>query len=528
MARILALDWDRNQVHVVAGHVGRGKARLSQAAQLEFDADLTPQSAEDAGRRLRERLKAAGIAPAPLLACIGRDRVILKDIRHPAVPPAEEPALVRFQASKDLTDNPDDAVIDYVPRAEPGPMGERRALAVIVRRELIETYHALCRGLGVKLLGVTPRPFGIAAALERVSGAEAVTTAPGALPAVSAVLALGAKSAEFCIVRDGTLLFARSIAVGHLLVGEVRRSLAVYAGGLQAVDVPHSLYVAGNGEHTGVQEELRNILAIPVHGLDPFAREDRIDVSARGRGGFCGAAGLLHLAALRDELPINLAKPKEPKPVVNLKRRRLVIAAAAAAVALILIVASGSFLLAGAKAELKQQNDLKAEYDAQLKNWDNDAKDIALMKEWELSSVSVIDELYDLTARMPHEVGLRVTSIKMDLTPKKVEKGKEVKDAPIAKLVVTGLVPKENTALVNILIEQMNRDGHLQAKPGPQKTIGPNVEWTVNVDVGRQAAQQYTARFDPPPAAAPRGNPLGGKKGGPPFGDGKKSKKGRP
>src|SRR5262249_4554619 len=176
---------------------------------------------------------------------LARDRLILKDVRYPQATPAEEPNLVRFQASKELTDAAEEVVIDYFPVAGASGNGERRALAFVARRRLLRTYQDLCRAAGLKLAGVTPRPFGIAASVPRVSPGLALGWAPpggaGAtgvsadLPQVKragaeggtavAVLTVTTAWAEFCVVRDGTLLFTRALTPGDGLIGEIRRNL---------------------------------------------------------------------------------------------------------------------------------------------------------------------------------------------------------------------------------------------------------------------------------------------------------------
>ena len=120
-----------------------------------------------------------------MLACVSRDRVIFKEVHYPSVPEHEEPAVVQFQVSKELTDALEDVVIDYAPAQQARAEGEKQALALVIRRELLTTYENLCRAAGLKLVALTPGSFGMLACWKQV--VRSARNAPAPADAEAAV-----------------------------------------------------------------------------------------------------------------------------------------------------------------------------------------------------------------------------------------------------------------------------------------------------------------------------------------------------
>ena len=90
MSRFLAIDADAGGIHVAIGTAARGGAvRLEKALTVPTAEPLSAANAADLGRQLKDALRAAGIAPGPTVAAVGRDRVIVKDFKIPRVPPNE-------------------------------------------------------------------------------------------------------------------------------------------------------------------------------------------------------------------------------------------------------------------------------------------------------------------------------------------------------------------------------------------------------------------------------------------------------
>jgi Tfp pilus assembly PilM family ATPase len=517
LARFLALDWDHNQLHVISAAVSGTAVRLQKAVLIAEDKSPNPAEGEELGRRLREHLKAAGVAPAPVLACVGRERTILKEVRYPKVPPAEEPAVVRFQAAKELTEPPEEVVIDYAPAGEAAPGGEQRALVLVARRELVGAYQAICQAAGLKLLALTPRPLGLLTALP--AGAAAPDEAV-------AVLALGERWAELCVARGEALLFARSLAAGPALAGEVRRSLAVYGGQWPQSPV-RRLFVADSGEHAALAGRLRDALGVPVTSFDPLAG---LDAPASGRGSFAAAAGLLQAQARRRPPAVNFVRPKEPRPARDPNRARLVAAAAALGVLLLGTVGFGYAQVARKDREIEALQAEKTALDRVVLDVEEDARRIKALEEWSQGQIVWLDELYDLTDHFGDTNSMRL----VQLAGEPLASSAKGKNAPkqVARMALKGITTDDYQA-VDALLAGLVADGHYRVEP---KQLKRNTgvdrfrfrqEFTTRLDLEPRPPTAYVRRLTspgdeeerPPRPRNGRGRPQRGR-GTPDFGTG--------
>ncbi|HZT83103.1 MAG TPA: hypothetical protein VFA26_22940 [Gemmataceae bacterium] len=502
MARYLALDWDHNQLYVVLANVAGGSVRVVRAAVWQEEAPLSAANAAAVGARLKERLKEAKFPAAPVLACLGRDRIIVKDIRYPAVPAHEEPGVVRFQALKELTNAADDVAIDYTPVGESG--AERRALVLVAKRELVTAYQELCQAAGLKLAGVTPRPFGLATCLERLAGTTVLTPPPEPRDGAVGILAVAEGWAEFCVSRGGTLLLARSLTPGPNLAAEVRRSLAVYAGQNAAQPV-RAVYVSGSADNAALRERLHNLTELPVHLLDPFAGADLPDTIAPDkRGGFVGLVGLLHLRGDRAGLPVNFVQPKQPRPPQDPNKRKVLLGLAAAAAVLVAVGALAFMELSKLDKRVKAQTALNKDVDKTLQDLEEDDKRIKAISAWTDQNVNWLDELYDLSERFPDpdKANVRLTQLSGSLVERVAKDKDKDKSQNVAQMSLKG-VCSDDAKPIDSLLAHFAADGystspkHVAPNRSTGRQSGFSQEFTIaRVDIKKRDPAQYTHRIE--------------------------------
>jgi Tfp pilus assembly PilM family ATPase len=514
LRRFLILDWDHQRLNVVTATAGRGSSRIERVLSLDESQSPNPAEAEAQGRLLAERLKSAGIPRAPTIVCVGRDRVILKSLILPPSNASDEPALVRFQVVKELTDAPDEVVIDYAASTQGNAAGNR-VHAVVLRRELLNTYQTLCQAAGLKLAGVCPRPFGAVACLADLLHRGVLPSSLERPERTIGIVALAGSWAEFSIASGGELTFARPLSAGPGMAADIRRNLAVHAA--QASNEPvAALYLTGQDLIPNLRQELAERTGLPVLLFDPLPSGEATAIPAERRGQFAGAMGLLGVLASGRPLPINLLKPKRPRPATNPNRRRLLIGAAALVAVLAAIFTYGFIQLDRRDQLLQSLVDEKAGLDTQLAGLGDEIKYARALDEWTSSEIVWLDELYDLTDRFPNPNNVRLVQFTGDPMTK------TTKNAHVARLVLKGIMNNDYQAL-NQLESRLVNDGHYRVEP---KVLARNTaadrfrfpqQFTTRVEVEKLPPDKYVRRLTPPSADDTTGFPdTGFDLGGPP------------
>jgi hypothetical protein len=430
LARYLAIDVDAHGLYVASGTAHRGKTAVEKVAFAPADSpSLSPGTAQALGRQLKDLLKQAGISPAPVLLCLGRDKIILKDVVHPPTTGPEEPIVVRFQAVKDLPNDPDEMELDYLPTGETTD-GQKTALAVFARKDAVKAAKAFCEAAGLKMHGLTPRPFAAAAAAQAaVAAGQTEPTDDPADPV--AVLTLTDAGGEFTAAKAGRVLFTRAVPGPALqseatLVSEIRRNLAVFAASAGG-EPARAVYVAEAGPpEAGWTFRLAAGLPTAVHRFDPLGGTgigEAVPPDSRGR--FAGAVGLLALAAAGPALPINFISPRQPRAEVNPNKNRLIIAGLAAG---LLIAGAGVF----AYMELDKLDDRIAELkgnsqklDTEIKASEEDQNRLNAAEEFLTQKLPVHDELYEASYKFGDISKMKLTQFEYDVKPLPTEKERE-------------------------------------------------------------------------------------------------------
>jgi Tfp pilus assembly PilM family ATPase len=370
LGRFSAVDFDGRQLRVVQAECAGGKTRILKLVTADMPEGVDVADAEAVGDFLGRTLREMGQRKANVLMSVPRGRAVLKPLVLPPTSDAAELArMVEFQATKELTFKPGEAVVDFAIEshygAEPGAEGEAQGEHVLVgavQCEVVDYYRRVAKAAGVTLFRLGLRPYANMRCVEAYGD-----TVPRARLAIVHVTA---NETEIDVVEDGGLTFSRAAGVevrgaaaegeadaaAHrdailAVVQEVARSLHSYMAVERGQGIDRVLVAGGTGIEAEVVAQLTERLTAPVEMLDP-GRVLGFEEDGAAAAGFITALGLAAAQEAEALPPFDFLNPKRPPVQRDLTRVVTIGSVAAIAVLLVAAFAGAALHLYNAGAKL--------------------------------------------------------------------------------------------------------------------------------------------------------------------------------
>lgn len=488
MTRLLAIDWDRREARCLLANVSGKKLQLlwAGAAPLVDVAEAGSDSYPDIGGSLRSALDEQAVRGVRTLVAIDRASVDLMTFTLPPAKDAELPELVAHQAMRESPMAGEDAAVDFTPSTE-DPTEPRQVIAAVLGPQQLRRIQEICTAAGVR-----PRRI----VLRALAAASLYTHLPSESEEALVVVNVLADEADLTVLADRHPLFLRTVRLpagldeegtAARLAGEIHRTLLVaQQGPLGGRSVDRLVLFGGRDEHSMLAARLEEELSLPLTVLDPFkALGLSGGLVPEQPGRFAALLGALWDEATGRAPAMDFLHPKRPaKP--GSRRRPLL-----AAVALVLVALAGIGYHTYAQiTDLDETNqeltDQLNELNALLKKASAQRQLAEAVRLWKAGEVNWLDELRDLSLRLPPSRDVILSRISM--TPGRGGGG---------QLHLSGLVrdPLVVTEIERRLREAQHRDVRSQ-RIAPREGEGYTRTFEISATVVPRTKEEYAAALE--------------------------------
>lgn len=436
----LALDWDDEQVRMVAADCSARGIRIRAAA-------VVPIGEDGLQGTLTELTRKYSLEKSDVLVAIGRDRAELRQMQFPPVPLEELPIMVRFQAIRQFASAGDSAEIDFI-TTHVDEKGIHAIVAATGPAQLTPIRKAVEKA-GWNLQRVGLRPIA-AAALYRLKASEVLrdtSKAGDESEPVVALIDVVANEAEIVLLRNGEITFVRSVRLpdgdaattksrATSLAGEIRRSLIACGAGGANCNVVMWGSVERHGEElkllaerlSGQQDipcETRLLDPLELVGTDAKVREATGEMVGR----LAPLVGLLVADASNEEELIDFLNPRKTIEATTDKRKLALMIG----VPVVIVLALGWLLwsnISRLNTQIERQTAANKTLREKTKAADEMITRTEQIDQFLDSDVNWLDEFEQLAASMPPSDELIVKEVLAASNPR----------GGGGRIVVTGLV----------------------------------------------------------------------------------------
>lgn len=488
MQRILAIDWDRNEVRglLMRSSGPTGRVVLGAWAASLATADPNGLSGKQIGARLAAAMAANRPSKVTTLVGVGRDHVQIKLLSLPPAPPDELPELVRFQAEREFTALGADAALDFVPISGNAET-PNQVLALALSPAGMAEAREVCEALDLETDRIEVRGCAAAALASRASGI--------ATTEVALIVNPLAEEADLAVQADDKVILLRTVrlpdpsqteARQRALIGEIRRTIAAVRQQLTDRQVDRVI-ICGNEASIGGSSNLADELKVAVSLIDPAAQPSAglslKSVPPESVSRFAAVFGMAVSECERRPPIVDFANVRKRIEIRRFSRVHI-LAAGVAAAAILWFAAHLWQQISAPTRELAELQARIRDVESQAETYKDVTAQAAIVERWAATDVDWLDELEKIAKRVrPKPLTAKDFPVAGDavLTQLRIVRPSGV-DAAGGRLHLQGVA--KNSAAVKDLEERLGDDKH-RVIPGLGKTDKaiPGYDWSFGLEV---------------------------------------------
>ncbi len=394
---VVACSWHQHRLLILVAKVRGREIELVDALSVPLDQNATP---EQIGERLAQEMGDRQIKHFDLLIGLPRSRVEMLSLSLPPASDAELPELVQNEVLRQLTDLPEDAVVDFY-QSQGDSETLRRVEAAVLRPETLGQVQTVCEAAGHTARQMVLRPMAIASLFSRLAGHA---------HSKALLLTVMDCDADMSLFSHGQVIFSRTVRLmddetsdldSSRMSDEIRRTLAVAPLESQDDDDIGHVYMFDDLKRSNeLIEQLADDLQLPVSLLDPLVGlRVRKEVDLQQIHRFPALIGMIRDYA-EENAAIDFAHPKEPPPPPRYGRKIAFYSTAAAVALLSVFFHFRSQLHTTVETARDLAQEVKQKED-ELKRWRQRTAVVDAVARWETREIHWLDELRFLSERFP-------------------------------------------------------------------------------------------------------------------------------
>ena len=452
MPHWIAVNWDKNQLLILAAKTKKGKAFYEKAVRILPDipavaestgesqagADQSKQDAavpgftpETVKEKLRHFVQQERLGKYDTVVVLGRDDVEVRSMLFPPVPNDELPDMARFQASKEFTEYDPAAALDFV-LFDGARKDKKHILASVLSKAKRETVEDVISGAGLDLQRIvlgpceTAKRFATITVQQRTGGAGKTTllVEMGELSATLVLLYRGepafVRTAHFQkpvwaeLEQADKKSFERPDELAHWkwLTSEFKRTIVAAINDVPS-DKIDELVLCGSGErYEKLVRLLEESLAVPVSLFNVWRFENREGEIENHlpvfEEQFLPLIGALTAALAEKPNALDFKNPK--RKAEKQSNRTLITAAVVLCVMLVFATAGwGYYRRVTIEGELKRLNGEKTKLENATAQYDQKKQQSDSIAAWKKTDVNWLEQLEWLSTNMPRSQDVLVS-----------------------------------------------------------------------------------------------------------------------